>query len=441
MIYWAPLLHFYQPPTQFHAVLEKVCNESYRPLVELFQAQKHAEATINMNGVLTELLHQHNFGDVIEGFRELAERGQVELVESGKYHPILPLLPEAEVARQIELNHGTNRRFFGEVYQPKGFFPPEMAYGRRMLKPLIDANLKWLIVSGVACPVEWPTDVINEIEVDGRRIAVFFRDDYLSNMISFRNLAGGEAFLDRLEMLGEGKGDIYVITAMDAETFGHHIKNWETLFLRQAYQAIESSQPTYDSIQQQTVLAHQHRRLFQLQKILETQEIQVVTMSDLLDIFPRGKTVEPFASSWSTTAEDIRAGNPYPLWLDKGNAIHRFQWEHNNLCLELLNQAQSQADNDDAHRFADIARGLMDMAVHSDQYWWASRRPMWDINLVNKGLLQQEEVALNAYRSVQVSGASQGEKKDSYRCVLATRDLRAKIQERLLFDPVCGPYE
>ena len=33
MIYRAHLLHFYQPMTQRHHVLAKVCDESYRPLL------------------------------------------------------------------------------------------------------------------------------------------------------------------------------------------------------------------------------------------------------------------------------------------------------------------------------------------------------------------------------------------------------------------------
>jgi alpha-amylase/alpha-mannosidase (GH57 family) len=32
-------------------------------------------------------------GDVIEGFRRLAENGQLEFTGTGKYNPILPLIP------------------------------------------------------------------------------------------------------------------------------------------------------------------------------------------------------------------------------------------------------------------------------------------------------------------------------------------------------------
>ena len=37
-IYWANLLHFYQPPIQIPEILRKVVNESYRPLIEVHRA-------------------------------------------------------------------------------------------------------------------------------------------------------------------------------------------------------------------------------------------------------------------------------------------------------------------------------------------------------------------------------------------------------------------
>ncbi len=238
IIYWAPLLHFYQPPTQYHWILKKVCDESYRPLVNLFHELPQAKATVNICAALTELLNQHGMTDVIDGLRELAEKGQVEFTGSAKYHPVLPLIPQDERLRQIMLNYETNRQFFGESYSPQGFFPPEMCYSQDIVKPILDTGHRWLIVSGIACPTAWPTDVIHEISSDSQKLAVFFRDDIISNEISFRKLDAA-GFLDRIRQLRSDHENIYVITAMDAETFGHHIKNWEKLFLEEVYETIK----------------------------------------------------------------------------------------------------------------------------------------------------------------------------------------------------------
>src|SRR3990172_5379380 len=126
MIYWAPLLHFYQPPTQIHWVLDRICDESYRPLIKVFSDMPTARVTVNINAVLTELLRDHGKMDIIEGLAGLGERGQVEFTGSGKYHPILPLIPQEEATRQVTQNWETNRSLLGQAYHPVGFFPPEM---------------------------------------------------------------------------------------------------------------------------------------------------------------------------------------------------------------------------------------------------------------------------------------------------------------------------
>src|SRR3989338_5381157 len=114
MIYWAPVLPFYQPPTQFPAVLKRICRESYRPLIDLLGEFTRARATVNINGALTEMLLDSGHDDVIEGLGRLASAGRIELLGSAMYHPILPLLPASETRRQIALNHSTNHRAFGD---------------------------------------------------------------------------------------------------------------------------------------------------------------------------------------------------------------------------------------------------------------------------------------------------------------------------------------
>jgi len=154
-------------------------------------------------------------------------------------------------------------------------------------------------------------------------------------------------------------------------------------------------------------------------------------MSELLEFFPQGRRVEPLASSWSTSAQDLAAENSYPLWKERGNEIHRLQWEHIGITIELVDKAMEVADSDEAKRFANIARGLLDRSLHSCQFWWASRRPMWDINLIHKGLLEQQETIVNAYRAINLSQTEEDLKRDYYHKLVAARDVRNKIIDRL----------
>ena len=430
-IYWANLLHFYQPPIQIPEILRKVVNESYRPLLEVLQQYPHARVTVNINGVLTEMLHESGYEDVLNGLRSLAESGQVEFVGSGKYHPILPLIPEDEQRRQIRRNHLTNRHFFGDSYQPRGFFPPEMCYDESFLDAVLDAGHEWVIMSGVGCPAPWPTDTIYRTSTPGGHdIGVIFRDDVLSNKISFQDV-DGKGFVEHLRATyGDGR-DMYIVTAMDAETFGHHIENWEQLFLAEAYEAVS----TYENVVEARPVAASTRALLATLPPHEAEEeIIPVKISELFGLFELGDAIEPRPASWSTTQEDLNNGVPYPLWKAPGNYIHKLQWEHVTIAHELTERAQAIADTAISKRHAEIARGLLDPALHSCQFWWASRRPHWDINMISRGMAQQGEVVLNAFRSINLSGAAEEVKRESYYRVVAARDIRAKLRDQLFWD-------
>ena len=433
MIYWAPLFHFYQPPTQTPAVLMKVANESYRPILAVFDEFPHARATVNINGVLTEMLGLYGYTDVLSSMRRLAEAGQVEFTGSGKYHPILPLIPDDESARQILLNQDTHREYLGEACLPRGFFPPEMCYSHDIVKQVAASGHEWIIISGIACPVAWPMDVVHTIDYPDKEVAVFFRDDILSNKISFRDV-DGPGFIEHLQQLHHGEGDVYVITAMDAETFGHHIPHWDKLFLSQVYETLTPDAALPRVMREQKPLADQHRKLFEYGAPPGEGDIKIVTISQLLDIFPRGQKINPRPSSWSTTADDINMGNYYPLWKDKNNPVHTMQWEHMDLTIDMVHKALECADNPLSIQFAALAREMLDPALHSCQFWWASKKPMWNMNMIYKGMTQQRDAILNAFKSLSLSSCKPEIKKEYYYRVVACRHIFGQITDYLYMD-------
>ena len=402
MIYWAPLLHFYQPPTQSRDILAKICDESYRPLIEVFMDHPESRVTVNMCGVLTQMLSECGYQDILKGLEELCRIGQVEFVESAKFHAILPLIPPKEARRQIELNKKTNLHFFKDSYKPRGFFLPEMCYSDEAASIVRGMGYEWVIVSGIACQGKWPMDYVPTFKLGSGLMKAFFRDDIISNMVSFKNIDAA-GFVSRIKELAEGKEDAYLITAMDAETLGHHIRDWEKIFLAKAYEILNDSH-----------------------------EVKAVHISDLLEKFPAVKTKPPRPSSWSTSNEEIMAGNYYPLWNTPHNAVHRLQWEHLNISLEVLQEAEALKGADKAIPFFNIARHAMDMALHSCQFWWANKGGMWNENLINKGLILQEEAILNAYLAIVNSGCRDSAKKKSYRKVIAARYIAGKIRDEIL---------
>lgn len=434
LIYWAPVFHFYQPPTQFPAVLKKICQESYRPLIDLLGEFDRARATVNISGALTEMLADCGHEDILRGLRALAEGGRIELTGSAMYHPILPLLPDGEIRRQIALNQATNRRAFGESYRPAGFFPPELAYGPSLAAPITDTGHQWVLAGGVACPTDWPMRVVHRV-AEQPRLAVLFRDDIISNRISFQSI-DGFAFVDHLHAMARDghRSPRYVVTAMDAETFGHHHREWERLFLAHVYAQLDAEPPAEGAAEpgDGVNLAEQHRHLLASSAPGLGPELAVTTVSDLAARFPKGHCVSPKASSWSTSGADLEAGLPYPLWDDPHNRVHACLWRHLRLGIELVEIAGRVTRTSEARRHADIARGLLDRALHSCQFWWASRRPMWDINMIERGLAEQAAVMLNVARAVRLAGVDAETRRAVNDRLVVAEDLGRRIRERLV---------
>ena len=78
MVYWAPIPHFYQPPTQFPAVLKRICDESYRPLIAPLGECERVQATVNINGSLTQMLLDCGHHDVVARLRQIAANRRIE---------------------------------------------------------------------------------------------------------------------------------------------------------------------------------------------------------------------------------------------------------------------------------------------------------------------------------------------------------------------------
>jgi alpha-amylase/alpha-mannosidase (GH57 family) len=86
---WVLFLHFYQPTGQDLGILKQVVSQSYWPLLRLLAEFTDFRVSVNINGSLVEQLAIWYPG-LLEEFKRLVARNQVELVASAKHHAILP---------------------------------------------------------------------------------------------------------------------------------------------------------------------------------------------------------------------------------------------------------------------------------------------------------------------------------------------------------------
>lgn len=372
-MYWANFLHFYQPPTQKKVWVDRITEEAYRRVLKGLLEHPSARVTFNINGVLLDLWEEFGHRDVIEMVGQLLGRGQVELTASAKYHPLLPKIPEGEIRRQIELNAQALRKYFGD-YQPKGFFPPEMAYDPVVAKVAKEMGFSWIILEelsyqcAVSSRVKPRGDRIYQEQETG--ILLFFRERETSYKILSGQLGTGKLFLDALgERLNRNE---YLLTGMDGETFGHH-------------------RPGMD------------RALIEL---LALPEVPTVLLSELPEKFPQVEKVVARPSTWALMEKDLEKKVPFARWDDPDNEIHENQWKLTALAIQTVNdsklrnyaitklQEEREKDLSPEEKQWLRSREMLDRALHSDQYWWASARPWWSLEMIERGAFELKETIL-----------------------------------------------
>ena len=340
---WAGLLHIYQPPHWDARVIDRVVRESYRPIVDILKRNPGVRITLNINASLTEQLAQLGYQYVISGLREVAERGQIEFTGSAKYHPILPLIPANEVRRQIELNTETNRALFGKCYAPVGFFPPEMAINLDVVALLVELGFRWVALD----------EVVSAEKADGSTwgtiapfdLTAILRNRRMSDYLSFVAPADNpQDFFSEFGKTEDSKA--LLITSFDGENLGHHRPGTDHLW----------------------------------EKIVTDPSVKTLTYSQLLDLPGPARAITLRPSSWSTRDEDLKHGAAFPLWQNPDNQLHSLQWSLTHLTIDAVSNSDRRGDTGYAS-----ARLLLDEALASDQYWWASATPWWSVEIVTGG--------------------------------------------------------
>lgn len=343
-MYWAQLLHFYQPYGQKREIIEAIVEQCYRPVGLGILADPSAKVTINFTGVLLDELAQYGYEDVIELYAEGVRRGQIELVGSAKFHTTLPLLEPAEALRQIEINDETNRKYFGDLYARRGIFLPEMAYHPDLAPLLEQAGFDWVMLDELAHSGRiGEVDYSKQYQIEGTQLKALFREHRLSATIMS---AGPRDTPGLKKAAGNDLSDHrMIVTAMDGETFGHHRVGHEQLLFG----------------------------------MFADPEINMVRCSDLFDEFTEVEMVPTVACTWASSEYDIEHGIQFVSWNDPQNPIHQLQWELMNLVTDAVHAADTSAPG-----FA-AAREKLDPALASDQFFWASAKPWWMIEHIEGG--------------------------------------------------------
>ncbi len=222
-------------------------------------------------GLIGELM-----GGIVGRYRALAEQGRVELSVTPYAHPIIPLLLDIRTARDAlpdiplpelaeypggeerarwHIRRGIEvfRAHFG--FAPRGCWPSEGAVSEGTLRLLEEEGVQWAAsgqqvlhntlsaTSPGHFPDYWPH---RAYRVQERRVAMFFRDDGLSDLIGFTYAdwhaddAVGDLVqhLENVARATKGKSDAVVAIIMDGENAWEYYPNNGHFFLTALYKRL-----------------------------------------------------------------------------------------------------------------------------------------------------------------------------------------------------------
>jgi alpha-amylase len=105
-------LHCHQPIGNFGWVFERATEQCYRPLLQALDRHPAVPYVLHVSGPLLEWWLEHA-PDLVSLMREGTRRGQVELLASGLFEPILPAIPRRDRVDQVRLHRAWLRDLFG----------------------------------------------------------------------------------------------------------------------------------------------------------------------------------------------------------------------------------------------------------------------------------------------------------------------------------------
>lgn len=199
VIHHALVLNLHQPAGNLAAMLETdpwevrqiLCAYDRIPR-SLWRYEDVGRVHLAMSGTLLETLSDPAFQSAAYGMVRLGDllwylqnERIIEILGTGYYHPVLPLIPSDDRIEQVRRWLGLGRHLFWREFFA-GFWPPELGFSMELIPLLADAGYRYVIVDSAhvvgRTPLRW-----HELRYrphmarhGGREIVVVVRDRELS---------------------------------------------------------------------------------------------------------------------------------------------------------------------------------------------------------------------------------------------------------------------
>ena len=136
-------VHNHQPVGNFGFVFEEAYAKAYEPFLRVLERHPNVRVALHYSGCLLDWLQEHQPA-FLDRLCQLVAKQQVELLASGYYEPILPLIPEADRQGQIAKMREMLWKSFGA--EGTGLWLTERVWEPELPATLAQAGIRYTIV-------------------------------------------------------------------------------------------------------------------------------------------------------------------------------------------------------------------------------------------------------------------------------------------------------
>jgi len=172
IVHHALVLNLHQPAGNLQDLLQHSAWEAEEILLALDRIPRRlwgyedvARVHLALSGTLLEVLSDPEFQQRVYGLVDCGSllwhfqnRDLFEIVGTGYYHPVLPLIPEADRPEHLERWLGIARHLFWRS-RFDGFWPPEMGFAMELIPLLRDFGYRYVLVDSEhvepVTPMSW----------------------------------------------------------------------------------------------------------------------------------------------------------------------------------------------------------------------------------------------------------------------------------------------
>lgn len=307
---------------------------------------------------------------LVHTYKEFSDSGQIEIITSPFYHPILPLLYNTKSAKEANpraILPKTNfsypqdaksqikdaLSYFSQIFghRPEGMWPSEQSVSQQTAELFIDENVNWIVTDEAILfksirRKKRDTNLLYQphlIEKNKKGLNIIFRDRNLSDLIGFeyhkwKPKDAVKDFLGHLEKIDKffKDKDVLVTVALDGENAWEYYSNDGHDFLNLFYAELS-----------------------------ESEFVKTVTVSEYLKNNPAHNKIKHLSSgSWIFGDFGKWIGNPYKIKA----------WEYLAKARGDLKEAEEKPGSLTEDELK-LAKKQINILEGSDWFWWYGEDP------------------------------------------------------------------